>query len=127
MVDCDQPVNEPIPTSTLTQLKATIETAPRVIENATEARNYLKKGQWILQTQGNTGDHSLLPSGNSQTTDKIPEIPANINKAVVYLIEETTITEYVDKIADRLYKLTTTATNDKDPTSNETTIQPSTR
>jgi hypothetical protein len=75
-------------------------------------------GQHAIDTR----NHPLLPGSSTQTriaTDKIPEAPVNVIKAVAYLLEEATVAEYADKIAAQLNKLTVTAHSD--PTVNSTT------
>jgi hypothetical protein len=118
--------NQPTRSSALSQLKDTIECTPGIVRNATDARNYLERKQWVLPAQGNTQStltiilFSLVAAHEPRiTTDKIAETPANVIKAVAYFLEEVTVAEYADKIAAQLNRLTGTANSD--PTVNNTT------
>ena len=105
---------QPTTLPTLEQLKATIADSPGIIKNASEARDFLVKRQWILQEQKITIPqmaavllNMTATSGSRRTTEKIPESVNNIIKAVAYLLEEATIAEYVDKISNKLTGINT--------------------
>jgi hypothetical protein len=58
--------------------------------------------------------------GQRNATDKTPETPANIIKAVAFLLEEATLAEYANKIVAQITKLT--ESTNSDPTSNDTML-----
>jgi len=63
----------------------------------------------------------LLLHGQCTTTDKIPETPANIIKAVAYLLEEVTVAEDADETITQLTKFTVTANSYSQPTAPQLT------
>ena len=95
--------------TSLQQLKSNIESLPGIIKNAEDGLQHLVKKQWILPEQTVTCAHlatillTLVATQSPRTsTDKISDNTANVIKSVAFLLEEVTITQYAEKIANRL-------------------------
>ena len=93
----------------LQQLKSNVENLPGIIKNAEDGLQHLVKKQWLLPEQTVTCEHlatillSLVAAQAPCTsTDRISDNVANVIKSVAFLLEEATVTQYAEKIANHL-------------------------
>src|SRR5258706_6065324 len=98
----------------LQQLKSNVENLPGIIKNAEDGLQHLLKKQWILPEQtimcGQLAAILLslvTTQGPRATADRISDNTANVIKAVAFLLEEATVTQYAEKIANHMANLTT--------------------
>ena len=104
------PSRNTTPASTsLQQIKDNVENLPGIIKNAEDGLQHLIKKQWMLPDQPVTYAHlaivlfSLVTTQLPRTSnDRISDNTANIIKSVAFLLEEATVTQYAEKIANRL-------------------------
>ena len=96
-------------TTSLQQLKNNVESLPGIIKNAEDRLQHLVKKQWLLPEQIVTYEHlttillSLVAAQAPRTsTDRISNNVANVIKSVAFLLEEATVTQYAEKIANHL-------------------------
>ena len=101
--------NTTVASTSLQQLKDNVESLPGIIKNAEDRLQHLIKKQWILPEQTVTCTQlaavllSLVAAqGARTTTDRISENTANIIKSVAFLLEEVTVAQYAEKIANQL-------------------------
>ena len=98
----------------LQQLKDNVISAPGIIKNAEDGFQHLVKKQWILPEQTVTCEHLtavlltlVVAQGPRTSADRISDNTANVIKAVAFLLEEATISQYAEKIANRIANLPT--------------------
>ncbi len=98
----------------LQQLKSNVKNLPGIIKNAEDGLQHLLKKQWILpeQTVMCAQLAAILLSlvttqGPQATADRISDNAANVIKAIAFLLEEATVTQYAEKIANHMASLPT--------------------
>ncbi len=98
----------------LQQLKSNVKNLLGIIKNAEDGLQHLLKKQWICPEQTVMCGQlaaillSLITTqGPQATADRISNNAANVIKAVAFLLEEVTIIQYAEKIANHMANLPT--------------------